>query len=161
MLSFTAEEAWEHFGRDDTDSVFLHPLYVLPQAADAAALERRWAAVREVRGAVQRELEQLRVKGEIGSSLAAEVEVRVGGDRYEALAALGNDLRFVLITSQAEVVRVPEEASEGVSVRASGHDKCPRCWHYRADVGDDTAHPELCGRCVANLYGAGEVRIHA
>jgi isoleucyl-tRNA synthetase len=161
MLSFTAEEGWEHFGRDDTDSVFLHPLYVLPQAAGAAALERRWDAVREVRGAVQRELEQLRVKGEIGSSLAAEVEVRASGDRYEALAALGNDLRFVLITSQAEVVRVPEEASEGVSVRASGHDKCPRCWHYRADVGDDTAHPELCGRCVANLYGAGEARIHA
>jgi isoleucyl-tRNA synthetase len=161
MLSFTAEEGWEHFGRDDTDSVFLHPLYVLPQAAGAAALERRWDAVREVRGAVQRELEQLRVKGEIGSSLAAEVEVRASGDRYEALAALGNDLRFVLITSQAEVVRVPEEASEGVSVRASGHDKCPRCWHYRADVGDDAAHPELCGRCVANLYGAGEARIHA
>jgi isoleucyl-tRNA synthetase len=58
-------------------------------------------------------------------------------------------------------VRVPQQASEGVSVRASGHDKCPRCWHHRADVGDDAAHPELCGRCVANLYGAGEARVHA
>ena len=161
ILSFTAEEAWEHFGGDDTDSVFLHPLYVLPEVAGADVLERRWALVREVRSEVQKELERLRVAGEIGSSLAAEVEIRASGDRYEALSALGNDLRFVLITSGAEVVHVPEAAAEGVTVRASGHDKCPRCWHYRADIGRDAAHPDLCGRCVSNLYGAGEPRTHA
>ncbi len=161
ILSFTAEEAWEHFAGDDTDSVFLHPLYVLPEVAGSDVLERRWALVREVRSEVQKELERLRVAGEIGSSLAAEVEIRASGDRYEALSALGNDLRFVLITSGAEVVHVPEAAAEGVTVRASGHDKCPRCWHYRADIGRDAAHPDLCGRCVSNLYGAGEPRTHA
>jgi isoleucyl-tRNA synthetase len=161
MLSFTAEEAWEHFTRDDTDSVFLHPLYVLPQASDATALERRWTLVREVRAAVQKELERLRVQGEIGASLAAEVEVRASGDRYEALAALRDDLRLVLITSQARVVQVASEAEEMIKVRASAHAKCPRCWHYRADVGAEPAHPELCGRCVANLYGSGEPRAHA
>ena len=161
LLSFTAEEAWEHFTGDDTDSVFLHTFYVLPTVPDAPALESRWTRVREVRAEVQKELEALRVKGEIGSSLAAEVEIRASGDRYEALAALGNDLRFALITSQAEVVHVPDAAAEGVSVRASSQDKCPRCWHYRSDVGADAAHPDLCGRCVSNLYGAGEVRIHA
>jgi isoleucyl-tRNA synthetase len=161
VLSFTAEEAWEHFTGDDTDSVFLHTLYVLPQVPDAAALEARWAKVREVRAQVQKELESLRARGEIGASLAAEVEVRATGDRYEALGALGNDLRFVLITSAAEVVHVPDAAREGVTVRASGHDKCPRCWHYRADVGSDPAHPDLCGRCVSNLYGEGEPRVHA
>jgi isoleucyl-tRNA synthetase len=67
----------------------------------------------------------------------------------------------VLITSAAEVVHVPDAAGEGVSVRASAHDKCPRCWHYRADVGDEPQHPELCGRCVSNLYGPGEPRKHA
>jgi isoleucyl-tRNA synthetase len=161
LLSFTAEEAWEHFTGDDTDSVFLHALYVLPTVPDAPALESRWTRVREVRADVQKELEALRVKGEIGSSLAAEVEIRASGDRYEALAALGNDLRFALITSQAEVMHVPDAPAEGVSVRASSQDKCPRCWHYRADVGADAAHPDLCGRCVSNLYGAGETRIHA
>jgi isoleucyl-tRNA synthetase len=161
ILSFTAEEAWEHFTGNDEDSVFLHPLYVLPQVPDFEILERRWTLVREVRSNVQKELERVRVAGEIGSSLAAEVEIRASGDRYEALAALGNDLRFVLITSGAETVHVPDPQSESVSVRASTHDKCPRCWHYRADVGADAEHPELCGRCVSNLYGRGEVRVRA
>jgi isoleucyl-tRNA synthetase len=161
ILSFTAEEAWEHFNGDDQDSVFLHPLYVLPSVPDADALERRWALVREVRAEVQKELERVRVAGEIGSSLAAEVEIRASGDRHEALSALANDLRFVLITSAAEVVHVADVAGEGVAVQASGHDKCPRCWHYRADIGCDAAHADLCGRCVSNLYGEGEARIHA
>jgi isoleucyl-tRNA synthetase len=161
ILSFTAEEAWGHFARNDEDSVFLHTLYVLPEVPDAERLELRWALVREVRSEVQKELERLRVGGEIGSSLAAEVELRASGDRYEALSALGHDLRFVLITSAAEVVHVPDAAEQGVAVRASGHEKCPRCWHYRADIGEDPDRPDLCGRCVSNLYGAGEARKHA
>jgi isoleucyl-tRNA synthetase len=120
-----------------------------------ATLQKRWSLVREVRANVQKELELLRVKGEIGSALAAEVEVLASGDRYQALAALQDDLRFVLITSQARVVEVGSDAEEMIKVRASTDPKCPRCWHYRADVGADATHPELCGRCVANLYGAG------
>jgi isoleucyl-tRNA synthetase len=161
ILSFTAEEAWQHFTGDDQDSVFLHPLYVLPAVSGAEALERRWALVREVRAEVQKELERVRVAGEIGASLAAQVEIRATGDRYEALRALGNDLRFVLITSAAEVVHVADAAQQGVAVRPSGHDKCPRCWHYRADIGRSAEHPDLCGRCVSNLYGDGEPRSHA
>jgi isoleucyl-tRNA synthetase len=161
ILSFTADEAWEHFTGNDADSVFLHPLYMLPDVPEAELLEQRWALVRAVRSEVQKELEQLRVAGEIGSSLAAEVELRVTGDRYEALSALGNDLRLVLITSSAEARHVPESEAQGVWVKASGHEKCPRCWHYRADVGAAPEHPDLCGRCVSNLYGEGEVRRHA
>jgi isoleucyl-tRNA synthetase len=161
VLSFTAEEAWGHFTGDDEDSVFLHTAYVLPAVAEADVLERRWALVREVRAGVQKELERLRAAGEIGASLAAEVEIRASGDRYEALSALGSDLRFVLITSAAEVVHVPDSAAEGVAVRASGHAKCARCWHYRADVGEVAEHPQLCGRCVGNLFGSGEPRLHA
>jgi isoleucyl-tRNA synthetase len=161
VLSFTADEAWEHFTGDDTDSVFLHPLYVLPTVPDAAVLETRWARVREVRSEVQKELEALRVRGEIGSSLAAEVEIAASGDRYDALASLSDDLRFVLITSQARVVRVSSAHEEAIRVQPSNAAKCPRCWHYRADVGADTSHPEICGRCAANLYGQGESRAYA
>jgi isoleucyl-tRNA synthetase len=161
VLSFTAEEAWALFGRDERDSVFLHTACVLPDVSGGETLAKRWSLVREVRAGVQKELELLRVKGDIGSSLAAEVEILASGDRYQALAALQDDLRFVLITSQARVVQVGSEAEEMVKVRASPHAKCPRCWHYRADVGADAAHPELCGRCVANLYGPGEPRTHA
>jgi isoleucyl-tRNA synthetase len=161
ILSFTADEAWGHFTRSDTDSVFLHTAYAVPTVADAQALQTRWALVREVRAEVQKELEQLRIQGTIGSSLAARVEIRAAGERYAALADLRDDLRFVLITSQASVTRVSTPAEQGIVVHASRDSKCPRCWHYRSDIGTDTAHAEICGRCVANLYGDGEARAHA
>jgi isoleucyl-tRNA synthetase len=141
--------------------VFFHTAYALPAIADAQPLVERWATVREVRGEVQKELESLRTKGSIGSSLAAEVDVYDVAERYRALAELGNDLRFVLITSQASAQEVADPAQRRIVVRASADTKCPRCWHYRADIGADPAHPELCGRCVANLFGAGEPRTHA
>jgi isoleucyl-tRNA synthetase len=166
VLSFTADEAWSHLthrekSEPDGDSVFLHSVYELLPLADAAQLKQRWALVREVRAEVQKELEALRVKGEIGSSLAAEVEIHAGAERYRALAELGDDLRFVLITSTARIEEVSDPAQQRLIVRASAHAKCPRCWHYRADIGSDPAHPELCGRCVSNLYGSGEPRTHA
>jgi isoleucyl-tRNA synthetase len=161
VLSFTADEAWEHFARIPDDSIFLHDAYALPQIDGVQALTQRWGVIREVRSQVQKELEALRVQGAIGSALAAEVEVRLSGERYEAAASLGNDLRFVFITSAAQVKHVDSAEQERISVAASAHAKCPRCWHYRADIGSDPAHVELCGRCVSNLYGAGEPRSHA
>ena len=166
VLSFTADEAWSHLtprgeSELDGDSVFLHSVYELPPLADAVQLKERWALVREVRAEVQTELEALRVKGEIGSSLAAEVEIHASAGRYRALAELGDDLRFVLITSAARIKEVSDPAQQNLVVRASADAKCPRCWHHRVDIGSDPAHPELCGRCVSNLYGSGEPRAHA
>ena len=89
---------------------------------------------------------------------AREVTVSAGDGVYEALAGLGDDLRFVLITSAARLERAPEGGDLLISVVPSAHAKCERCWHYRADVGHDTAHPTLCKRCTDNLFGAGEQR---
>ena len=166
VLSFTGDEAWGHFTRraandPSADSVFLHVAHVLPSVADAPALLHRWALVREVRAEVQKELEALRVKGDIGSPLAAQVEIHAAAERYRALVELGDDLRFVLITSQAAVQEVADPAQQKILARPSPHAKCPRCWHYRADIGADRSQPELCGRCVANLSGPGEPRTHA
>jgi isoleucyl-tRNA synthetase len=97
----------------------------------------------------------------IGSALAAEVDVYASGEDYEVLTRLGDDLRFVFITSRATVHRVVIEAEQHIDVSASLHDKCDRCWHYREDVASDAAHPTLCGRCVSNLFGSGEARSHA
>jgi isoleucyl-tRNA synthetase len=161
VLSFTAEEAFEHFLGKDAGSIFLQEAYALPAVADAAALTQRWSLVREVRSEVQKQLEELRAKGTIGSALAAEVNVRLAGERYRAVSELGNDLRFVFITSAATAHQVEGAEQERIEVQASTHAKCPRCWHYRADIGANASHPELCGRCVANLYGTGEARAHA
>jgi isoleucyl-tRNA synthetase len=161
ILSFTAEEAYEHFVKAVNDSVFLHPYYELPPVSEAMELKQRWGLLREARAEVQKELEALRAKGDIGSSLAAEVDVHTSGDRYRALSSMGDDLRFVLITSAARATEVADSSLHRVDVRPSQHKKCARCWHYRADVDVDAKYPELCGRCVSNLYGLGEARGHA
>ena len=164
ILSFTAEEIWALAGGEDKDenvSVFTHTWDEFPAADIEQELLNRWGSIRSVRAEVQKQLEQARVAGKIGSSLQAEVEIRASGDKLVLLQSLGDDLRFVLITSSAVLTPVAAAAEEAVIVSASAHAKCERCWHYRDDVGADAAHPGLCGRCVSNLHGAGEARAHA
>jgi len=159
FLSFTAEEAWKLFdgGHGAQESIFTQTYWQLPAQDDAtqAALLGKWARVREVRDAVNKEIEALRTAGGVGSSLQAEVRVTAGPQDHALLASLGEDLKFVFITSAARLVAGEVLA---VQVAASMHTKCERCWHWREDVGHDTAHPALCGRCTSNLYGAGETR---
>jgi isoleucyl-tRNA synthetase len=158
ILSFTAEEAWRIVAPRDV-TIFAHVWKdSLPALPDEPALFAKWETILAVRAAVQKELEVARAEGRIGSSLQATVAIEAAGDAYDALASLGDDLRFVTITSGASVTR--GDALE-VRVTPSRDPKCERCWHWRADVGADPAHPALCGRCVANLFGAGEARSHA
>jgi isoleucyl-tRNA synthetase len=163
ILSFTAEEAWAvlHPGKDE--SVFFHTWKdVLPPQDGEAQLRARWKRLREIRADVVRGIEERRSAGELGSSLQAEVLVE--GQSHEdrdLMKALGADLRYVFITSKAEVGEGIDSGRLNVRVTPSAHAKCERCWHYRADVGGCAAHPTICLRCVGNLEGAGEERIHA
>jgi isoleucyl-tRNA synthetase len=157
ILSFTGEEVWTQLAGEGS-SVFLHTWHGLPEQAEEAKLLDRWTQIRAVRAEVQKELEILRAAGSIGSSLQAEVTLHASPDTHALLTPLGDDLRFVLITSQARVVAAE---SDRVEVMPSAAKKCERCWHYRADVDGDPGHPGLCGRCVSNLTGPGEVRSHA
>jgi isoleucyl-tRNA synthetase len=158
ILSFTAEEAWRILAPDDP-TIFVHTWdAMIPALPDAAALVAKWERILSVRALVQKELEAVRQAGAIGSSLQAEVEIIADFDDYAALASLGDDLRFVLITSAATVRR---GQSLSITVASSASPKCERCWHWRADVGAAPAHPGMCGRCVANLFGNGEPRAHA
>jgi isoleucyl-tRNA synthetase len=161
LLSFTAEEAWKVLKARTGGTIFTEIYAALPEVPDEAALVERWTALRAVRAEVQKRLEELREKGSIGSSLQAEVELRAAGAKAALLQSLGNDLRFVLITSQARVTPVTSEAEEAVVVTPSRATKCERCWHWRDDVGVEREHPTLCGRCVSNLFGAGEPRTAA
>jgi isoleucyl-tRNA synthetase len=158
ILCFTAEEAWQIVHPGDA-SIFVH-LFAgsLPEFSDAEVIDAKWQRILAVRAVVQKELESLRAQGKIGSSLQAEVTVAAPDEDYAALASLGNDLRFVFITSAASVERGDTLA---VAVNPSPWPKCERCWHWRADVGDEARHPLLCGRCVANLFGDGEPRSFA
>ena len=163
ILSFTAEEIWATLGGkcEQGDSVMLSTWHDLPEQAQESALTTRWQAIRAVRGEVSRVLEDVRGTGGIGSSLQAEVSLRVEAGPYDLLASLGDDLKFVFICSKVSLERVGAgETAPNVAISAtpSPHTKCARCWHWREDVGQDGTHPELCGRCVSNLHGAGEAR---
>ncbi|WP_326533262.1 isoleucine--tRNA ligase [Pseudorhodoferax sp.] len=154
FLSFTAEEAWKLVG--SSDSIFMETYSALPQPDEA--LLAKWSRIRAVRDVVNKEIEAVRTTGAVGSSLQANVVLSAAADDHAVLAALGEDLRFVLITSKAELQPGAELA---VQVAPSSDTKCERCWHYRADVGSDPAHPTLCGRCTSNLFGTGETRTFA
>ncbi len=158
ILSFTAEEVWEQIVGNSEDSVLLHTWHEFPPQPDASTLITRWTRIRELRSQVQKRLEDSRAAGEIGSSLAATVEIRTSGEDFALLNSIGDDLRFVVITSEAQLTSVDNTQDESISVTASTHEKCDRCWHYRQDVGSHVDHPTLCNRCVSNLFGTGEIR---
>ena len=141
-----------------SETIFTETFHAFPDVEGAPELIAKWTLLREVRGNVTKALEEARVANQIGSSLQAEVRILASGARYDTLTSLGDDLKFVLITSAAEVVKVESEAEEGVEVVTSKYLKCERCWHYREDVGANAEHPGLCGRCVVNLFGDGEKR---
>ncbi|MDT7522803.1 isoleucine--tRNA ligase [Rhodoferax sp. TBRC 17198] len=162
FLSFTAEEAWAVLGAEGKTpeatklSIFLDGYSTF--AAPDEALLAKWARIRAVREAVNKDIETLRAAGQVGASLQAEVTLTVPAEEFAILSSLGEDLKFVFITSAITLVA---GAAQSISVAASSNVKCERCWHYRADVGSDAAHPTLCGRCTTNLYGAGETRTFA
>jgi len=167
ILSFTAQETWEALAKGDA-SVFEQVWYQLQLPRDAEALRDRWSKLRELRSDVLKQLEALRAGGKVGSSLQGEVEIYANGESGGLLRSFADDLRFVFITSQARVRDGADPAAVGtalpgvsIKVAPSPHPKCERCWHFRADVGADSAHPQLCARCVANLTGPGEPRAHA
>jgi isoleucyl-tRNA synthetase len=168
VLSFTAEETWAHLPGTRPESVFLSTWHLLP---DTGSVAIDWPALLALRTAVGRELEQLRGAGHIGAPLDAEVDIHCSSSQYATLNALGDELRFLLITSAARVHAadaapagaMPAAGLEGVwlVVKKSEAAKCGRCWHHRPDVGQLPAHPELCGRCVTNIEGPGESRRYA
>ena len=160
FLSFTADEAWRVFQRNDKDSIFTQVFHEPPPVPGHDALLVKWAGIRAVRADVLKRLETLREQGAIGSSLQAEIDIHVGTERYALLHSLGNELKFLTVTSRAGLHLAQTAADERIEVQASAHAKCERCWHYRADVGAEPAHPGLCGRCASNLFGAGEDRDH-
>ncbi|MBU0752065.1 MAG: isoleucine--tRNA ligase [Gammaproteobacteria bacterium] len=162
ILSFTAEEIRQVQGGD---SVMLTTWHELPGLDEMSALAARWQAIRVVRAEVMKKIEEVRSAGGIGSSLQAEVAITATDDAYDLLASLGDDLKFVLICSKVTLQKVMRSGihadgagGTAIVVTPSPHAKCARCWHWREDVGQNSEHPELCGRCVTNLHGAGEVR---
>ncbi|WP_455922123.1 isoleucine--tRNA ligase [Pseudomonas putida] len=172
ILAFTADELWQYLPGERNESVMLNTWYQgLTELPEGFELGREyWEGVMAVKTAVNKELENQRAAKAIGGNLQAEVTLYADETVSADLAKLGNELRFVLITSKASVAPfvdapadavVTEVAGLKLKVVKSGYTKCARCWHFRDDIGVNAEHPEICGRCVDNISGAGEVRHYA
>ena len=155
FLSFTAEEAWQVFSGSEK-SIFFEEYWPLPEP-DTGLLSR-WARIRQIREQVNKEIEHLREQGQLGSSLQADVTLAVAPEDHALLSSLGADLKFVFITS---ALALEEGSALAIRVHPSTDAKCARCWHYTPDVGSDPEHPDICSRCISNLYGSGETRVAA
>jgi isoleucyl-tRNA synthetase len=164
ILSFTADEIWKYIPGKRDDSIFLEDWYSLDiNETEAQQRKVRWNAFITYRDEVNKQLETLREDKVIGGSLDAEVDLYCNEDIKQQLEALGDELRFVLITSYARLHTIDDKPPEAVAselpglfikASASKHDKCVRCWHHREDVGVHEAHPELCDRCIENISDA-------
>lgn len=167
ILSFTAEEAWAVLREStlkntelaDRITIFTEVYHDVPVPQDSEALIAKWTRLLEIRAELNKQLEDLRSAGQIGSALQAEVDIYASEQDLAWLQSLNDDLRFIFIVSRATV-----HASNGelrFEIAPSGHEKCERCWHYREDVNSHPEHPGICSRCVDNLYGDGEAREYA
>jgi isoleucyl-tRNA synthetase len=168
ILSFTAEEIWGFLPGERSESVLLETWHPVPEVS---ARDVEWPALLQLRTDVTRELEKLRDAGSIGAPLDAEVDIYCAPDEYARFNVLGEELRFFFITSHARVERIegapPADAVPAtntgrsgvwIAVKPTSDAKCVRCWQRRPDVGSSPKHPELCGRCISNIEGPGEVR---
>lgn len=166
ILSFTAEEIWQNLPNRQEDSVFLSEwFHDFPELGDTHS--NKWRYLIRVRNEVNKLLETARNAGEIGSALDTKITLYAESEHYEQLSNLKQELRFVLITSDAKVLPLSETDSAAqataidglqVKIEVCEYAKCVRCWQRRSDVGSQADHPDICKRCVENISGRGEVR---
>lgn len=167
ILSFTADELWQHIPGEHTEPVFVSQWYELPRISENEEMGHDyWSFVADIKTAVNKVLEAKRADGLLGGSLEAEVTLFCDSGLYSQLEKLEDELRFVLITSGVTLSRsvddelMEETEIEGlkIAVRKSEHTKCARCWHHREDIGSNEQYSDICGRCIENIAGEGEVR---
>lgn len=170
ILCFTAEEIWTVMPGEREQSVHLSEWFMLPEALDNGTIKSAdWLELVKVKEAVNKALEVARRDGRVKGSLDAEITLYATSPLADMLIKMGDELRFITITSSAQVVLLSAISGDSlgeatamtdlrVAIKYSDADKCVRCWHRRSDVGINTDHPELCGRCVENVVGQGELR---
>jgi isoleucyl-tRNA synthetase len=177
ILSFTAQEAWEVLKGSNKEQgngyIFTQEWYEFPAVDMDDVTENDWQLILAAKEAVNKAIESAREQKLINANLSAEVAIYSNGDMANALAKLGDELRFVLITSGASLHDFADKPAEltaaelenqnlAVQVAPAEGEKCVRCWHIVTDIGTNPAHAHICGRCVTNLPdGTGEVRHYA
>ena len=177
LISFTAEEIWQALppaADERPSSVFLTTWYdfsaILPQDSEPA--QTTLNQLKTLKQQVNKSLAAAKAQDDIDSGLSATLHINLPPPLHELLAEMANELHYLLIVSQVTLGQLPRGTNNDahatqeqiatqpldITVTRSAFTKCQRCWHHRSDVGDDLTHPELCGRCIDNITGNGEVR---
>ena len=171
ILSFTGQEIWDHLPGEREKYVFTSSWYPLQSLAEEEPITQQdWANILQAKEAINKVIEDQRNQGGIKGSLEADIKIFADTELFASLSKLGQELRFVTITSKAELAAIGDAPSnvadahiEGLKVlveKSTAH-KCARCWHYIDDVGSNDKHPSVCGRCIDNIDGQGEARHYA
>jgi len=169
VLVFTADEIWKAMPGKRDESIFIQTWYegLTAISDDSAIAVETWKKLSVIRVAVNKVIEEMRGRGEVGGSLEAEVTLYLDQSLSAELAVLAPELRFSLITSKAQIKAIEQKPTDAIeteieglalTIKRSEHEKCARCWHRIEDVGSNPEHPEICQRCVTNVDGEGEVR---
>lgn len=171
IMSFTAQELWEVLPGQRDEFVFTGEWYKgLPSVPKNDFDHDYWQHIMKVKAEVNSALEKARTAKILGGSLEAKVTLFADEAAIEKLSKLEDELRFVLITSEAKLLPLSQKPAQAeatsekglfVLVEKSSDQKCSRCWHHKPEVGTDPKHPELCNRCIENVDGEGEQRHYA
>ena len=159
VLSFTAHELWEVLCNEKDHSIFTDYWYELPKHGLSNEDINDWNNIIKVRAEVNKRIEEVRESGKIGSSLQAQLRINANKDIMESLTRFKDDLKFIFISSDVTINLHDDDLN--IEAIPSPYKKCERCWHYAESVGQNKEHPSICKRCISNLFGSGEVRIHA
>ena len=159
VLSFTAHELWEVLCDEKDHSIFSDYWYELPKHGLSNEDINDWNNIIKVRAEVNKRIEEVRESGKIGSSLQAQLRINANKDIMESLTRFKDDLKFIFISSDVTINLHDDDLN--IEATPSPYKKCERCWHYAESVGQNKEHPSICKRCISNLFGSGEVRIHA
>ena len=159
VLSFTAHELWEVLCNEKDHSIFSDYWYELPRHGLSNEDINDWNNIIKVRAEVNKRIEEVRESGKIGSSLQAQLRINANKDIMKSLTRFKDDLKFIFISSDVTINLHDDDLN--IEATPSPYKKCERCWHYAESVGQNKEHPSICKRCISNLFGSGEVRIHA
>lgn len=159
ILSFTAQEAWQVFKGQNSGYIFVAHWYKVPVPTMTVITANDWERILAVKELANKAMDSARSDKVISSSLSASLSITAGNEDYTALQKLGDEMRFVFITSAVDLVL--GEGDTSIQVAPAIGDKCTRCWHITQDVGQEPSHPTLCLRCVTNVDGDGESRYYA
>jgi len=170
IMSFTADEIWGYLPGKRSQYVFTEEWFdgLFSLEDNQPMNDSYWAELLKVRGEVNKVIEQARADKRIGGSLEASVTLYADADLATKLTSLGEELRFVLLTSGAKVADYAQATYDAqqsdvvkglkIALQKAEGEKCPRCWHYTSDIGQNAEHADVCGRCVSNVAGSGEQR---